>query len=269
MKKNLQNKIIVVLVLTLSLLINSSFASDSTKSSPKEILDSVIQQSRTDCEADEIYMTIVDEHNKEWNRKGLFYTKKKDEQNDMTLFYFTSPPELANSGVLTIENSSGLHDQWMYVPAYHAVRRIAGGNRGEKYIGTDFFYEDIIDIRVDEYDIKIFKREEVDTTDLLVFEVVPKSERLIKESAYSKTLWWIDPVKKVSPRIEYYDKEGKLLKILENSNLQLFKGYYLWGKQVMSDVQNKHKTIIEYKNREIDGSVPSDIFSVRYLRRKK
>lgn len=157
----------------------------------------------------------------------------------------------------------------MYVPAYHTVRRIAGGNRSEKYMGTDFFYEDIINIKVEEYDMKILRKESLNELEAIVLEAIPISKRLKQESAYSKTIWWIEPQKKLALKAEYYDQNGKLLKNLENSDLQSIKGYYLWGKQVMRDVQNNHQTMIEYKNRRVDESVPSDIFTIRYLKRRR
>lgn len=256
----------IIMIMTFFLLCSYIFATDDP---PKELLRNVILQSRTNSEECDVLMILMDNKGKEWDRTGRFYTKKKDEINDMSLFYFLTPPELASSGVLTLENYSGLHDQWMYVPAYHTVRRIAGGNRGEKYMGTDFFYEDIIDLRVDEYEVKILRNDFSNDTNVVVLEVIPISEKLIKESAYSKSLWWIEPKKKVAHKVEFFDKDGMLLKVLDNSNLQLIKRYYLWGKQVMTDVQKKHKTIIEYKNRIIDEQLISEIFTLRYLKRKK
>ncbi len=263
--KNIKITIIIAL-LVFFFFSNSSFALENSAS---ELMRSVVEQSRTNSEEVDIVMTLIDNEGKKWNRTGRFYMKKKDAQNDMRLFYFFTPPELADSGVLTIENSSGLHDQWMYVPAYHTARRIAGGNRSEKYMGTDFFYEDIISIRVDEYGMRTLRKEMLNETEVIVLEAVPTSKRLKQESAYSKTLWWVDPQKKVVLKAEYYDKKGKLFKILENSNLQFIKSYYLWGRQVMADVQNNHKTIIEYENRKVDESVPSNIFTVRYLKRRR
>jgi hypothetical protein len=260
---------IAVIVNLLVFFLPSRYSFALENSSAKELMQSVVEQGRTNTEKVDILMTLVDKEGKTWNRTGRFYTKKKDAQNDMRLFYFFTPAELADSGVLTIENFSGMHDQWLYIPAYHTARRIASGNRSEKYMGTDFFYEDIISIKVEEYDMKILRKEKLNAIEAVVLEAIPISKKLKQESAYSKTIWWIDSQKSVALKAEYYDKDGEFLKVLENSDLQFLKGYYLWGRQIMKDVQNNHQTIIEYKNRKVDESISSDIFTLRYLKRRR
>jgi len=257
-------KIPTWIIVFLALLNGYSFASET---SAVEIMRSVVDQRRTNSEKVDIVMTLIDNQGKKWIRTGRFYMARKDSENDVRLFHFFTPPELAKSGILTIENSSGVHDQWLYLPAYHTTRRIAGGNRGEKYMGTDFFYEDIIRIRVDEYKIIELRKEVKDGINSVVLEGIPVADRLKEESAYSKIIWWVDPQKKTMLGAKYFDKKGNVLKLLENSDLEFVKGHYIWKKQLMFDVQNNHKTILEFGKKEIDEPISPDMFTLRYLKR--
>jgi outer membrane lipoprotein-sorting protein len=232
-------------------------------------MQKVVDQYRPDTEVLEIEMTLVDKDGKQWVRTGTFYTKKKDKNDNMRLFVFHTPPDLAKSGVLTIENTLGEDDQWMYVPAYHTVRRIPPSSRGSQYMGTDFYYEDIITPRPEEYEYTITGKEIFNGVDCTIINAVPASERLKKESGYGKVIDWVDESKYVILKQELYDKNNVLIKILINYHLKQNKDSYYWNLREMTTIATNHKTITENNKVTIDGPLDDDIFTVRYLKRGK
>ncbi len=237
--------------------------------SPREIMQKVVDQFKPDTEVQEIEMTLVDKDGKQWIRTGTFYSKKKTQKDDMLLFIFHSPPDLDKSGVLTIENTSGEDDQWMYIPAYHTVRRIPPSSRGSQYMGTDFYYEDIITPRPEEYDYTFKGKEKFQGTECTIINAVPVSERLKKESGYGKIIDWVDESKYVILKQELYDRNNVLIKILINSDLKKHKDSYHWNRREMTTITTNHKTITENKKVAIDGPLDDEIFTVRFLKRGK
>lgn len=242
------------------------FAQDT---SPRVIMQKVVDRFKPDTEVREIEMILVNKDGKQWVRTGTFYSKKKTQKDDMRLLIFHSPPDLDKSGVLTIENTSGEDDQWMYVPAYHTVRRIPPNNRGSQYMGTDFYYEDIITPRPEEYEFTITGKEKINGIDCTIISSIPASDRLKKESGYGRLAAWVDESKYVILKQELYNKSNELIKILINSDLVKYKNSYYWNKREMTTTATNHKTIIENKKVTIDAPLGDEIFTVRYLKRGK
>jgi hypothetical protein len=232
-------------------------------------MQKVVDQFKPDTEVQEIEMTLVDRDGRRWIRTGTFYSKKKTKKDDMHLFIFHSPPDLDKSGVLTIENTSGEDDQWMYVPAYHTVRRIPPNSRGSQYMGTDFYYEDIITPRPEEYDYIIIGKEKINGTACTIISSVPISDRLKRESGYGRIVAWVDESKYVILKQELYNKNNELIKVLISSGLAKYKNSYYWDKREMTTTATNHKTIIENKKVIIDGPLDDEIFTVRFLKRGK
>ncbi|MEW6087164.1 MAG: outer membrane lipoprotein-sorting protein [bacterium] len=259
-----------VLILCLVFLVPGSKKIFSDENlTPREIMQRVVDQFRPDTEVQEIEMTLVDKDGRQWLRTGTFYNKKKTQKDDMRLFVFHSPPDLDKSGVLTIENISGEDDQWIYVPAYHTVRRIPPSSRGSQYMGTDFYYEDIITPRPEEYEYTITGKEKFQGTECTIINSIPVSDRLKKESGYGKIIAWVDEGKYVILKQELYNKNNELIKILVNSGLKKYKNSYYWNHREMLTIATGHKTIIENKKITIDEPLDDEIFTIRFLKRGK
>ena len=241
---------------------NAGFAMDA-----REIMRRVERQNSAGDEVVELTMTLVNASGRQHVRTATLYQKQKSDVDDMRLIRFHTPPDIAKNGVLTIENSDRADDQWIYLPAYHTVRRIAPANRRDTYMGTDFAYEDVTDRKLNEYQFKILRQEECNGTMCVVIESVPTASNLIKETGYSKTISWVDPVRYVILKEEFYDKEQNLFKVLTNSNLQQYSNKYRFKRMEMVNIQTNHRTIVEVNNRKIDTGIPAKIFTVRYLKR--
>src|SRR5437867_2756139 len=125
----------------------------------REIIRAVIDKESAQDEVVDILMRLTDSAGKQRQRTATLYAKKKTESEDMRLFRFHTPADLAKSGVLTIEHDDRDADQWMYLPAYHASRRVASSNRRDNWMGTDFSYEDIIDQKTGQYEYRTISKE--------------------------------------------------------------------------------------------------------------
>ncbi len=237
---------------------------------PREIMWNVINKYRANDEKLTIKMILINKEGRVWDRTATFYIKRMDEENDKAMFLFHSPPDLSGSGVLTIENKHGEDDQWMYVPAYHTARRISAANRSDQYMGTDFYYEDVIRVRVEEYEYKILGHEKINDINCLILESTPISPRLKLESGYGKIVSWIDPEKFMILKQDLYSKkDGTLIKKLFNSDLANFNGTLRWNKREMLTLSTGHRTIVEYTKQEFNKGIPDNYFTIHFLKRGK
>ncbi len=64
-------------------------------------------------------------------------------QGDKTLVRFTYPNDIKNTGFLVWEHPDADDERFLYLPALGRVRRIAGDEKQESFVGSDLSYEDI------------------------------------------------------------------------------------------------------------------------------
>ena len=62
---------------------------------------------------------------------------------DKRLVRFTYPNDIRNTGFLVWEHADAEDERFLYLPALGRVRRIAGEEKQESFVGSDLSYEDI------------------------------------------------------------------------------------------------------------------------------
>ena len=67
------------------------------------------------------------------------------------LIRIVSPADIREVGLLTWENKGRDDTRFLYVPALKKTRRVATRDRGQRFIGSDFTYEDLGTVPVDDY----------------------------------------------------------------------------------------------------------------------
>ena len=62
---------------------------------------------------------------------------------DRTLVRFLAPNDIRGTGLLVWEHPNADDERFLYLPALGRVRRIAGAERQESFVGSDLSYEDV------------------------------------------------------------------------------------------------------------------------------
>jgi len=70
---------------------------------------------------------------------------------DRLLMRFTYPNDIRGTGFLVWEHPEGEDERFLYLPSLGRVRRIAGAETQESFVGSDFTYEDIGGREFDQY----------------------------------------------------------------------------------------------------------------------
>lgn len=73
----------------------------------------------------------------------LLSLKGSGGKGDRTLVRFSYPNDIKNTGFLVWEHPDGDDERFLYLPALGRVRRIAGSEKQESFVGSDLTYEDI------------------------------------------------------------------------------------------------------------------------------
>jgi hypothetical protein len=74
---------------------------------------------------------------------------------DRLLIRFTYPNDIKGTGFLVWEHPNADDERFLYLPSLGRVRRIAGAETQESFVGSDFTYEDIGGREFDEYSYRL------------------------------------------------------------------------------------------------------------------
>ena len=75
--------------------------------------------------------------------RTLMLLAKEGVPGDRLLMRFTYPNDIAGTSFLVWERDGAEDERFLFLPALGRVRRIAGSERQESFVGSDFTYEDI------------------------------------------------------------------------------------------------------------------------------
>lgn len=171
------------------------------------------------------------------------------------LYRYTKPEKQAGIATLSLPNNV----IWLYMPAFGKAIRISLLSKSQAFNGTDFSQEDMSGIPYSERYNSVLISEKNDPNYQLALS--PKS----KKSKYSKIILTMDKTNYYPIKMEYYEKEDKLIKIA-NFNYQK-QGAYWFAKEVeMTTVMKKHTTTIVLSDVKFDQGLSDTIFTIENLK---
>lgn len=243
-----------ILVLLLCALCRVGFALTAD-----EILDEM-EARRTSFITQRVFgkITLVDASGKEEVREMIMYSKDEGDDKTSIIFRFLSPAEVKNVTLLSIKSGEKIY---LYMPAYKKVRLIAGSSKSEKFMGTDFSYDDLGgSYGREDYEATLTGEDEKD----YYLDLRPLKE----DSKYGKLSMVVDKEKFYFKKIDFFDTVGTLWKTLEVHEVREKEdGSVQILKLSLSDVKESHKTIMEMETIEENVELPQDFFSVRTIQR--
>ena len=72
---------------------------------------------------------------------------------------------------------------------------------------------------------------------------------------------WVSAANYVPTRVEHYDKNGKLYKVLVREKILLVGGYWVAMETTMEDLKKQHKTKMIISDMQFDTSIPDSRFT--------
>jgi len=196
--------------------------------------------------------------------------KKGSDKLSRNYIRFEEPPDVRGTSFLNLEQPGGDTTQVIYLPAAKKTRRIASNKRGDSFMGSDFSYKDMEVRKIDDGTYTRLPDEKVSGQDCWVIESKPVKA---DDDAYSKTVSWIDKTREVPLRVDFYGKDGQLLKQLKVKKFRdmVKKGEtrkrWIAIESTMSNVQNKSSTDLTVESISFDEVVGDDVFTEQFLQR--
>ncbi len=230
-----------------------------------ELMRRVEKLNRADDETREAKMTLINKNGTTRERKIVTWMKRKDADNDYVLSRFVSPGDVAGTGLLAEEFSDRDDDQFLYLPALKRTRRISSSDKSDSFMGTDFSFEDMESFEEKDWDHKKLGEETLDGRKVWVVESRPKSEKKIKESAYSKLVSKVDLERNLTLVSDYFNKKDEHIKTFKGLNPKEYGGLWRFDRIEMRTLKDGHTTVIEYSDTKLNTGLEVSRFTKREL----
>ncbi len=209
-----------------------------------------------------VKMTITNKQGQQREREFNILRKDDKDGGDQKYFvYFLKPPDVRRTVYMVHKHSDSEKDddRWLYLPDLDLDRRIAAGDKRTSFVGSDFLYEDVSGRSLEEDTHELIKT----TDELFVVKNVPKKPDTVEFSYYNVS---IDRKNYVPMKMEFYDRENRLYRVIESKKVEIIQKFPTVVKSVVSDLKSGGKTEMEFSNVKYDIDL-EDIFQERYLRR--
>ena len=175
-----------------------------------------------------------------------------------SLLIFAEPANVEGTAFLTLSEGSD-EVQKLYLPALGRIQIISASEKSDRFMGSDFTYEDLGDQDPEDYTFEM--RAETDTSYVL-------QARKKDQSQYDHLFFYVHPDRYYLQKVEYFNEEGTMIKRLEASgHREVMQQVWRPVTMVMYDLRNDRKTELSWSNRVINEAIPDWRFTERGLKR--
>lgn len=209
-----------------------------------------------------VSMKITDKKEQVREREFIILRKDVEDSGDQKYYVYFLKPADVRKMVYLVHKRADMDkddDRWLYMPSLDLVKRVAASDKRTSFVGSDFLYEDVSgrSLLEDTHEL-------TQTTDTLyVVKNVPKNPDSVEFGYYNVS---IDRKTFIPMKMEYYDKNNKLYRIIESVKVETIQEFPTVVKSVVSDLKTGSKTEMEFSDIKYDIKL-EDIFTERYLRK--
>lgn len=300
--------VIFCLTLLLSVLIfalaNSGFGADNPGLNAKKIFEEGwlgYRSAKTLYEKETINMAIVkvsDPHKdwytveevknlfekKQWSKKDrviikkemIRYLKYDARLKDKMYIYFNFPPRDENTQFVIWRYPDKADYMWMYAPALRRNRRLAAADQEDHFMGSTFTYEDIrrlmgeVGQAADQFSFSLAKEEIINGRQCYAIEVRLNPAKK-PNTRYGLRKFYREKKSPAFVRVEYFDKNGQLIKIQNNSAISYLKGLWRPTLVEMYEPKSETTTVLYWTEMKVgldernENELPSGVFTPKYM----
>jgi outer membrane lipoprotein-sorting protein len=189
---------------------------------------------------------------------------RRDPSTVRSFVEFMGPADVAGTKFLSVEKRGETAEQYIFLPAFKKVKRVAGSQRSSSFMGTDFSYADLDGREASESDWKSLPDEKVGGQDCFVIEGTAKKA----DDDYGRTVMWVHKEHFLPMRIDYFDKnKTTLMKRLSAQKIKKIDDRWIVSVSTMQSMEEGTQTKLDASNIDFKTAISDDQFSQRALER--
>lgn len=214
-------------------------------------------------------MRIIDSRGGVRERRFTLLLMRGTKKDDRGLIRFSRPADISGTGLLIWKHPGAESERFLYLPAMGRVRRIAGSEAQESFVGSDFSYEDVSGADIDAYTYDVLD------ADGTMTDASGSSYKCYKLQSRSRdagvpfpvTISYVDRESMVVRRAERLDRSGQKRKTYDVQKLSKVQGYWTVLAATMSTDREKTRTELLVDTSQYNAGLTEEDFSRRALER--
>ncbi|MCB1145351.1 MAG: outer membrane lipoprotein-sorting protein [Leptospiraceae bacterium] len=238
-----------VLLILFSFIAVPAFANEGRKIMEKN--DALAEASSGSGESILVIIRGSSQEKKEFNSISKKYGKKTRSR-----ITFTSPTRIE---FLTWSSPGEDSQQWIKLSS-GGVRKISSSDKDGAFVNSHFYYEDIGDRDIDDFDYKLLGSGKVGSDDVYKIESIKKTGTKV----YSKSIVYVRKADYVVVQVDLY-QGGKLTKILRNEAIETIQGIITPRKVTMERADGSGKSILYLKSIQYNSNVQDSLLKSEAL----
>jgi hypothetical protein len=217
-----------------------------------------------------LQLTLYDRHGRPRQRSLTLLSKRgaTNVDGDKVLTRFSRPEDIKGTSFLVWEHPDGEDERFLYLPSLGRVRRIAGSEAQESFVGTDFTYEDIGGREFDDYEYTLLEENTnwraPDGTSYPAYRL--ESKRKDANAKYPRVVS-IVTMEFVVIAAEIFNRRNEREKVYTVSRLDKVQGIWTALASEMSNLLDRTKTTLKIEQIEYNVGLKDAEFSRRELER--
>lgn len=193
-----------------------------------------------------------------------------DSSGDRLLIRFTYPNDIKGTAFLVWEHPEQEDERFLFLPALGRVRRIAGAEAQDNFVGSDFTYEDISGREFDDYTYAMVEQNGVwsapDGPKLPAYRI--ESRARDAQARYPRIISTVRKDNFVVVHADIHNRRNELHKKYEVRSLEKIQGIWTLSNVVMTNLADRTHTELAITSAEYNVGLTDANFTRRELERK-
>ena len=213
-------------------------------------------------------LTILSRRGQTGSRRDT--TRDAAGSGDRVLIRFTYPNDIKGTAFLVWEHPDKEDERFLYLPALGRVRRIAGAEAQDNFVGSDFTYEDISGREFDDYTYAMVEQNGAWTAPDGQKHPAYRIESRARDpqARYPRVVSTVRKDNFVLVHADIYNRRDERQKTYEVKRLEQVQGIWTMSEIVMSNLLERTRTELATTRAEYNVGLEESDFSRRELERK-
>lgn len=207
-------------------------------------------------------LTITEKNGSERNRTISMTTKSFPGGLEKRLVRFLEPADVRGTAMLIVDNRDASDEIWIYLPALKKTRRIVTSEKGKNFMNSEFSNADMTSPTVSDFSHRLI--DDPSSGSQWKIESVPVDEDKADEYGFSKKISYISKGRYEVMKMEFYNFDNELFKIIETkATFPMKDGRYMIKNMVASNLKSGRKSEILFSNIAEGGKVDDSVFTLQ------
>jgi hypothetical protein len=213
-----------------------------------------------------INLSITEKNGASRNRTISMTSKSFQDGLEKRFIKFLEPADVRGTSMLVVDNKNIADEMWIYLPALKKTRRIVSSEKGKSFMSSEFSNADMSSPPLADFENRHLTGSGTDNQ--WIIESVPIDEDKADEYGYSKKISYVSMDKYQVKKMEFYNFDDELFKIIEIKSIQpMADGKYMIKNMIASNLVTSRKSEILFSKIDEQIKVDDTFFTVQNLER--